>query len=111
MEKPKPYIKEYLKWDEVCDYLEELTGRDLDDWNGKYTNGHNKDAEFEAFSIWLTDKYGDYGSSFVLHEDVLDGASYEELENEPQFVKDIHELIFKEFGEYADNGYLEFVIE
>ncbi len=113
MNKPVQHTKKFLNWNEVVEYIKGVHGKDVDDWYGKYTDNEiNKGVPFCCFTHWLCDKYGDSDSFFHLYENVLDGAtSYEDLEDEPEFVKEIHEVIFKEFGEYAVDGWLEFMVE
>lgn len=81
-------------WREVRDFINKKHRINMDDYLGKFSQG-NSEAEFLCFWHWLLDKHDEIrnGSRFDLFiSDWLDS-------DEPEWVKDILQKIYDEFGQ------------
>lgn len=91
IKKPEPHKKKVLDWHEVQEYINKLTGKSINNWN-----------EDQSFWRWLIENQEiNKGADFDLYEP----GEYDRVEN-PSWVLEIYDLIFKEFAEYIQQDSL-----
>ncbi len=94
----KPQIKtiECLDFCEVKDYIYKLTKKDIDNWK-------KRTKEYCNFWHWIIDSHPTISNGCIFHLCELDDVQRQEV---PDWVVEIHDLIFKEFAEHKKNNTL-----
>jgi hypothetical protein len=110
--KPKKQTKEYWDWRSVQKYVEAKYKICMEDYGGKFKNSKvNEEAPYLDFWHWILDRCDIHNgcyTTFYIKEWLDEKADGDELDEyvAPDWVKEILQLIYDEFGEMEMEVYI-----
>jgi hypothetical protein len=98
--KPIPHKRELLDYNEAVGWINKKYATNIDDYSQTFWGKCDKDAEFQCFWHLFCDEVSN-GSTYFLDLEHRHG-------NWPDWAIEILGFFKAEFGEYAENGFIEF---